>query len=126
VGRALGRRGGGFHWFIALRVRIGDKPICRVPDVCVKALPYDRNGFVPDLAVEIVSPDDEPTEMLRKLADYAQAGIPHVWIVDPYKRTVLEAGKGMVRYPETMVLSTPVVGEVDFADLFARLDEPAR
>ena len=63
--------------------------------------------------------------MLQKVADYAEAGIPHVWIVDPYKRTVVEAGQGTIRHAETLVLSTPLVGDVDFAELFAQLDEPA-
>ena len=121
VASALYRRDRRFHAFIALRVRIGDEAVYRVPDVCVKALPYDKARFVPDLVVEVLSPEDEAGEFLAKVADYAEAGIPHVWVVDPYKRTVMEAREGTVRNPETLVLSTPLVGKIDFAEL----DEPA-
>jgi hypothetical protein len=63
--------------------------------------------------------------MLLQVADYHQGGIPYVWIVDPYKRTLIESVSGVLKRPESTVLSTPLVGDVDFADLFAQLDEPA-
>jgi Uma2 family endonuclease len=115
-----------FHAFIALRVRIGDEPRYRVPDVCVKALPYKVTPILDhvDLAIEIVSPDDETAEMLSKIADYVAAGIPYIWVIDPYKRTLSEVVQGVIRRPATTVLSTPLVGEVDFASIFQQLDEP--
>jgi Uma2 family endonuclease len=79
----------------------------------------------PDLVIEIVSPDDEPMGLLQKIADYQAAGIPHIWVVDPYKRKLIEADAGGMRRPTGMVLATPLVGEVDFAPLFAELDEPS-
>jgi Uma2 family endonuclease len=36
-----------------------------------------------DLVVEIVSPDDPERDTKIKRADYAEAGIPEYWIVDP-------------------------------------------
>jgi Uma2 family endonuclease len=93
----------------------------------VKALPYKITPVLecPDLAIEIVSPDDEPGELLDKIADYVAAGIPYIWVVDPYKRTLMEVVNGVIRRPSTTVLSTPLVGEFDFAPLFQELDEPA-
>ena len=116
-----------FHAFIALRIRMGDAPRYRVPDVCVKALPYEVAPILtrPDLVVEILSPEDQVTEMLEKVGDYQAAGIPHIWVVDPYKRTLIEADQAGIRKAATLVLSTPLVGEVDFASLFQQLDEPA-
>jgi Uma2 family endonuclease len=115
-----------YRAFIALRVRISDDTY-RVPDVCVKALPHARDPIMvrPDLVIEIVSPDDEPMGLLQKIADYQAAGIPHIWVVDPYKRKLIEADAGGMRRPTGMVLATPLVGEVDFAPLFAELDEPS-
>ena len=71
------------------RVRVNEEPRYRIPDICVKALPHPVTPILtqPDLAIEIVSPDDEVPEMLAKIGDYLAAGIPHVWVVDPYKRT---------------------------------------
>jgi Uma2 family endonuclease len=116
-----------FRVFIAQRVQVSDRPRYRIPDICVKALPHQITPILlkPDLAIEIVSPDDEAAEMLAKIGDYLAAGIPHIWVVDPYKRTLVEADQNGIRQPETLVLATPLVGEIDFASLFQQLDEPA-
>lgn len=42
----------------------------------------------PDIAVEIVSPDDRPARIADKLAFYLRTGVAIVWIVDPDDRTV--------------------------------------
>jgi Uma2 family endonuclease len=120
------RRQRRFRVFPEQRVRVNDEPRYRIPDICVKALPYKVTPILerPDLAIEIVSPDDEPGEMLAKIADYVAAGIPYIWLVDPYKRTLTEVVHGVIRRPATTVLSTPLVGEIDFALLFQELDEP--
>jgi Uma2 family endonuclease len=44
--------------------------------------------LVPDLAVEIVSPTDYPTLVDTKLAVYAAAGTPEVWVLRPKEQTV--------------------------------------
>jgi Uma2 family endonuclease len=109
------------------RVQVNEEPRYRIPDICVKALPHQVTPILtqPDLAIEIVSPDDEVPEMLAKIGDYLAAGIPHVWVVDPYKRMLVEADQAGIRRPASQVLATPLVGEVDFALLFQQLDEPA-
>jgi Uma2 family endonuclease len=38
---------------------------------------------VPDLVVEVVSPDDPDRDYVTKKKEYAEAGIPEYWIVDP-------------------------------------------
>lgn len=43
---------------------------------------------VPTLAVEILSPNDTVEEVHEKLAKYRQAGLPVVWVIDPYDQTV--------------------------------------
>ena len=60
-----------FRTFIAVRVRVSDEPRYRVPDISVKALPHEVTPILtcPDLAIEILSPDDEAGEMLTKIAD---------------------------------------------------------
>jgi Uma2 family endonuclease len=42
----------------------------------------------PDLAVEIASPGDRPSEIHAKVIDYLARGVRLVWVVDPKKRTV--------------------------------------
>jgi Uma2 family endonuclease len=67
----------------------------RAPDVAfVKKdrLNLLRNrGFFPghpDLAIEVLSPEDSASEVLAKVRDWLEAGTSAVWIVDPIKRTV--------------------------------------
>jgi Uma2 family endonuclease len=55
----------------------------RVPD----PLPRGYAEFAPDLAVEVLSPDDRPGEVLAKVADWLRAGTRLVWIVDPIRGT---------------------------------------
>ena len=121
LGKRSGRR---FRVFTELRVRMNTEPRYRITDVCVKALPHRADPIVekPDLVIEILSPDDRPAEVLRKIADYLQAGIPHIWIVDPYQRTVMEADAAGFREATDFTLGTELVGSINFCDFFAELD----
>ena len=38
---------------------------------------------VPELAVEVVSPSDRANKLERKLTEYFEAGVRHVWVVHP-------------------------------------------
>jgi Uma2 family endonuclease len=57
-----------YRVFLAQRVKVSDRPRYRIPDICVKALPHQITPSLlrPDLAIEVVSPDDQATEMLAK------------------------------------------------------------
>ena len=53
--------------------------------------PLPSHGFwrvVPDLVIEIVSPDDRAQDIADKVADYAEAGVPLTWVVYPRRRQV--------------------------------------
>ncbi len=67
----------------------------RAPDVAfVRADRVPPGGVIgffpgpPDIAVEVVSPGDRPSEVLAKVRDWQRAGAPLVWVVDPETRTV--------------------------------------
>ncbi len=45
-------------------------------------------GIVPDLAVEIVSPNDRYTEIDTKVTGYLGDGIQLVWVINPRQRSV--------------------------------------
>jgi Uma2 family endonuclease len=98
----------------------------RIPDFCLMALPYHSEPVLttpPHLVIEIVSPDDETADLLAKVSDYLRFGVPHVWLVNPYKYTVQEADRNGLRDCPSQVVETELVGQVDFNDLFARVDE---
>lgn len=114
-----------FRVFTEQRVKIGNEPIYRIPDLCLKALPHEPTPILerPDVAIEILSPDDRPADVLEKIGDYLRAGIPHIWIVDPYCRKVIQAGPDGIREATGHVVSSELTGEVDFTPLFAELEE---
>jgi len=95
--------------------RIGRKPdTVRAPDMgfvrSERLGPTPILGFfpgAPDLAVEVLSPDDRPREVLAKVQNWLDAGCQVVWIVDPAKRTVAvhRAGMDTVHLAENDTLS---------------------
>jgi Uma2 family endonuclease len=44
---------------------------------------------IPTLAVEILSPNDTVEEIHEKITIYQTAGVPLIWIINPYDRTVM-------------------------------------
>lgn len=52
-------------------------------------LEQDRVTGLPTLVIEVVSPDDEGRDLITKRREYAQAGIPHYWIADPGRRSLV-------------------------------------
>jgi Uma2 family endonuclease len=52
--------------------------------------PRNQNAFWlgADLVVEIVSPDYVERDTVIKRTDYAEAGIPEYWIVNPEEQTI--------------------------------------
>lgn len=63
--------------------------------------------YPPDLAVEVVSPNDPFDEVMEKIELYRQAGVPLVWLVLPRRRAVLVYAQG--QEPRTL-------GETDELD----------
>jgi len=91
---------GGFVLFAGLRVRVREGKF-REPDLAALRGRSDprnepRYWLGADVVAEVVSPDDPARDLIAKPADYAEAGIPEYWIVDPRveKVTVLALAGG--------------------------------
>jgi Uma2 family endonuclease len=73
-----------------------DPDTVRAPDVCfISRERTEREGIAkgypagsPDLAVEVLSPDDSPAKVGKKTAEWFAGGAREVWNVDPKRRTV--------------------------------------
>lgn len=72
-----------------------DPDTVRAPDVAFvradRIPPEGVKGYfqgAPDLAVEVVSPSDRPSEIAAKVQDWLHAGCSMVWVVEPGNRTV--------------------------------------
>lgn len=83
---------GGTVFYAPLRVRVAPGRF-REPDLVVlldKNDARNQNAFWlgADLVVEIVSPDHVERDTVIKRTDYAGAGIPEYWIVQPEEATI--------------------------------------
>ena len=125
--RSLGEVYGGDVGFHIER----DPDTVRAPDIAFvraeRAAEEPERGFFPgppDLAVEVVSPDDRLSEAMAKVQDWLAAGCEAVWLVDPATQrvtifrtgqtTVLKAGDTLTGGDLLPGFALPV------AELFAR------
>ena len=92
------------------------KPTVRGPDVAfttkerlskvtTKAVPIP-----PDLAVEVMSPNDYSPETLEKVREYQQAGVRLIWIIRPKTQTV-EVYRQYDKQPTTLTIEDELDGE---------------
>jgi Uma2 family endonuclease len=95
-----------------------DPDTVRAPDVAY--LSNERLGTVarrgyapvaPDLAAEVLSPDDRAGEVLTKVGAWLSAGTKLVWVVDPDREEV------RVYRPDGSLTVVPVDGSIDGEDV---------
>lgn len=67
----------------------------RRPDVSVVSynrlpgrLPRGHTRVAPEVVVEVISPTDLAINVRRKVAEYREAGVSLIWVIDPDTRTV--------------------------------------
>lgn len=124
LGRVYGADGG--------FVLFPDRDTVRAPDVAFvrkDRVPHGeaRKHFArlaPDLAVEVLSPTDRPSDVVAKVEMYQEAGVPLIWLVDPEVQsvTVIAAGETtrVLRSTETLDGGAVLPGfSVPVAELFA-------
>ena len=81
-----------------LRLSIRAVGLYTYPDVMVICGPVERDAddknsvTNPRLVVEVLSKDNKRHDVVLKRHDYARAGIPQYWIVDPDGRTLTVLG----------------------------------
>ena len=71
------------------KIRKPDTTVIRLDRL--KNLPDPNPGYmpiVPDLAVEVISPNDVVYDVDEKVQEYLDAGFPLVWVADPKARTI--------------------------------------
>lgn len=70
-------------------VRAPDVSFVRQERLEASGLPISFWRGAPDLAVEVLSPDDRPRDVALKVREYLTHGVALVWVIDPSTRTVM-------------------------------------
>jgi Uma2 family endonuclease len=79
------------------RVRKPDVSFVRAGRFPGDQIPRGHIGIPPDLAVEVVSPNDLFHEVWRKVEEYRRASVRLIWVVDPDARAIeIVRGDGAV------------------------------
>jgi Uma2 family endonuclease len=88
-------RGGPGGWWLLDEPELHPGEHVVVPDVAgwrrerMPAIPDETYfSLAPDWACEVLSPFTERIDRGRKLRIYAEAGVPHLWFVNPVERTL--------------------------------------
>ncbi len=98
----------------------------RLPDVCVvwQGAKNERvRVTAPLLVIEILSPEDRPGRVMRRLDDFVAMGVENIWILDPADRSAATySGGGMkaLSGDRLEILGTSIY--LDVAEMFAALD----
>jgi Uma2 family endonuclease len=77
------------------RFQVGGTPPKREPDlsfVSLEKVPErtdEEAPFAPDLAVEVISKNDDWSQVIARVRQYQAAGVKLIWVVDPYTPAVL-------------------------------------
>jgi Uma2 family endonuclease len=108
-----------------------DPDTVRAPDVAFVRAQRIQNGLPqgffpgsPDLAVEVLSPNDRPSEVAAKVRDWLDAGCLVIWVVDTTVQTVTVFRKDratqIVQAAEMLTDDTVLPGfETPVAGIFA-------
>lgn len=75
-------------------VRAPDLAFVRQERVPASGVPKGYWPGAPDLAAEVISPNDRYEEVDEKVADWLRAGTETVWVLNPRRRTVAVHGRG--------------------------------
>jgi Uma2 family endonuclease len=101
----------------------------RVPDVLVvrAGVEFERILEAPPLiAIEILSPRDEWTDVLQKIDEYIAFGTENIWVVDPIRRRAWTANASGLQLIEGNAAATLTIPgtpiRVPLSEAFAKLD----
>ncbi len=124
-------------WFFARRAEWGIRVLSeyrtrtsntrvRLPDVCVvrQDQPAERVGLTAALlCVEILSPEDRPGRVMKRLDEFVASGVENIWILDPADRSAATYSRFGMKPSEGTRLEiegTPI--HLNLPEIFAVLD----
>jgi Uma2 family endonuclease len=97
----------------------------RLPDVCILLHPPQTKYLLDAafLAIEILSEDDPMTRIMEKLEEYAQKGVPNIWVIDPRLKMMSVYSQGALQEVRSDVIATGNPGlELTRQEIFRQVD----
>jgi len=98
-----------------------------IPDVCVLRRDALRESILthpPLIVIEILSPEDAMSGVLKKCAEYRKFGVEHVWIIDPVEREAYRVTAFGLEKMLDVVLNIPdSLIRIVTPEIFQRLDQ---
>lgn len=91
------------------RVRRPDVSFITLGKLPGERIPIGHIRTVPDLAAEVVSPNDLYSEVRGKIAEYQRAGVRLIWVIDPNTRTIEVRRQGATT-AETLTVDDDLAG----------------
>ncbi len=99
----------------------------RLPDICVvrQGEPVERvRVTAPLLCIEMLSPEDRPGRVMKRLDDFVAMGAENLWILDPSDRSAATYSRGGMKPVEGDRLEIAGTGiYLDVAATFAELPQ---
>ena len=77
------------NFAIGNRERVPDVSFVSAARIPPEGEPESAWPIAPDLAVEVISPNDAWEQLYRKLREYFAAGVSEVWLISMEQRTVM-------------------------------------
>lgn len=71
------------------QVRKPDVAFIRMGRLPNEELPDGHCQIAPDLIAEVISPNDFYSNVMRRIFDFMEAGVPLIWVIDPDSRSVM-------------------------------------
>ena len=97
-----------------------------VPDVCL-LLKKTKEPILttpPFVIIEILSPEDRITRMRRRIDDYLNFGVRHIWLIDPESRRAWYCtGEGMTESKDLVLRTENPEIALPLAEIFQAIDE---
>ena len=99
----------------------------RIPDICLIKMPHKKEPVLntpPLVCIEILSPGESTSYILRKVSEYLEFGVSAIWVIDPAKQQAMCYDKDGLNFPDNKTLVLPESGiAIDFRPLFQELNE---
>lgn len=97
----------------------------RVPGLCLVPHTQKRRQILvepPAIIVESLSPEDRLSRVQERVTDYTNAGVRHIWLIDPVQQVVYECSREVHQIADGILRADEYGVVLPVPELFAKLN----